>query len=605
MKPEFFFAQVILLLALVLCLSDAAGAEDRIVVGLYLTSHQSFLDTDYRQIEYEYQSDVLHTNGGEIAKVLFRTLQFKNWECRWHIIDSSANELLLEDETFTADRQKTYRLKCFLHLKDDYFHRRMKAGKEIHPATPVEPLFFSQEQQNAFRPEVLLVLVSGLEVKPKHPTPSFLSRLFGAHTPKRMTGTSIVPTNVVMFMIDTLRSDHSPPYDHPFILAPHMDMLSALGIVFTRSYGASSSTRPSVGSMFSGLQPKAHGAVRHTTVGAFIHDGVPLLAEHFLANGFSTAGVSSNGQIIKAFGFHRGFQTFESPVWENQVTPFGLDQLKKIDEPFFMYLHYMAPHWPYEPPEPLNELYQGLTPYPEQDAYCAEITLDDRRIGEVLKELARQGLLNRTLIWLVSDHGEEFWEHGWKHHGVTLYEESVRTVSIFSYSPRFEMGNEIDLPVTHVDMFPTLTELMGWEPPQFFQGKSLLSVLKGQTDKELIERPIFLHHGGGIHLGPHFSDKDGIVMNGKKLIWWNQKNEWELYDLTKDSGEQENLLSVGKKPLNEDLETQRKKMETLLKKHIHTSLQIGKLYEMPEEMMKTIDLTQRELENLRRLGYIK
>ncbi len=571
------------------------------IVGLYPTGEISQKNESVSQLIFEYQSDPIVAEQPQDIDIKVGRLEFKNWRCQWFYLDKKGDEFPFKNESLQKSRLNTFRLKCYLEFNPPFFNKKLGEN----PQTNDNGIYPSPKQQKACRPEVLLVPASGLYVQPTIPRPSFISRLFGSEAPERLKGSSQQPENLVMFLVDALRADHTPSYGHPFVIAPHIDMLASLGTLFEQSYGASSSTRPSVGSIFSGLHPIAHGAVRHATLAAFLHDGVPLFAEFFDQKGYSTVGVSSNGQIIPAYGFKRGFDELQSPVWDNQVTPFGLEHLEYIDEPFFMYLHYIAPHTPYEPPVPYKGLYDGLTEYEEQDAYCGEITLDDRRVGQVLKVLAKQGLLDRTLIWLVSDHGEEFWEHGWKEHGVTVYEESIRTVSIISYPQLIPMGKRIDVPVTHVDVFPTLVEMLEWEPPKFLYGKSLMALLRNKENSNLFKnRPIYLHHGGGKKPAPHFSDKEGILLEDLKLIWWTQKDEWELYDLISDPGEKRNLMGTGKE-LDSELTDKVNKMKKLLKKHLENCRTIGKYYEFPDEAFRNVVLSPEEKENLMHLGYIQ
>ncbi|RJP23185.1 MAG: DUF4976 domain-containing protein [Candidatus Omnitrophota bacterium] len=583
-----------------ICCDPAFAAN---LIGLYPTGKVNYTSAISPQFEFEYQSDWITPQSSEPVLIHPGALRLRNWECRWMRVDLSGQDQSIKEETVSIGNGEKFRLKCNLFLAGPYYQQKLETWWKQNSGLPPEGFFPSRKQQEACRPEVLLIPAAGAVIQSTHPKPSLLARIFGARSPVRLAGVTKIPTNIVMFMMDTMRSDHTPPYGHPFVLAPHIDMLASLGAVFTHSYGASSSTRPSVGSMFSGLQPLAHGAIRHATLGAFLHDGVPLLAESLRKQGLFTAGISSNDQVSAAYGFTRGFDFFKGSLWDSQVTPVALEQLKIIDEPFFLYLHYIAPHAPYQPPTQWKGLYQGLTKYEEQDEYCAEITADDRRVGEVLKELSKQGLLDRTLVWLVSDHGEEFWEHGWKEHGTTVYEESVQTVSIVMYPEFVAAGRRIAVPVTHADMYPTFTDLFRWEQPTFSQGMSLLPLLQGKEDVNVENRPLFLHHGGGLQLGPHFSDKSGILLGKMKLICWDQKEEWEFYDLSQDSAEKMNLLAHGNES-DAEREAIHVKMEQLLLQHREACHVIADYYTSPDEMARTVELSPREIENLTDLGYM-
>ncbi len=425
------------------------------------------------------------------------------------------------------------------------------------------------------------------------------------HQPSALNPT---PTNVVILLVDALRPDHLPEYKHPSVIAPHMSLLGALGTRFTVSYGASSSTRPSMGSLFTGLHPRAHGAVKHCNETAALHTGCEVIAEAFEDRGYETAGFWTNSQVAPAFGFARGFQTYVGPLDDREITPQAVRWLRTAREPFFLYLHYLAPHHPYEPPAALAGLYDNTTGDDEHNRYFGEITAEDMRIGGVLAELARLGMLDRTLIWLLSDHGEEFWEHGWKHHGSTLYDESLRTVSRCFYPPGVAHGQTVETPVTHVDIYPTLADIFSWPEAErggeggtaLSGGHSLLPLLEGGKPPVWRERALFGHHNGGSEPGKHESDKQCILQKGLKLIWWPEKGQWELYDLNTDPLEKKNLLadgSVSEKPPASRVESMKRALQDKLER-------IDRLGEtLKTQSVPMGHLTEEQIENLEAMGY--
>lgn len=554
-------------------------------------------------IFFIYESKELDFTPGKPISFYPSAVRFKNWTCIWFYVDENDRTTHISRDITSPLNVKKLKLRCYLRYTGHFQeHRKVLWNKELNLSSPFDFCLLSEEQLEACRPELLLLPTTGLNASPELTRPSFFSRFTGWKAPERIASDPAKPTNFLMLMVDTLRADHTPMGGHPFVIAPHTDMLASLGAFFSESYGASSSTRPSVGSLFTGLHPIAHNAKRHALRGNSLLHNVPLLAESFKEAGFNTVGISSNAQITDKFGFARGFDVYECPVNENAVTPRGLHWLRSLDEPFFMYLHYMAPHAPYEPPATLASIYKGKHPRMDdkerelQDLYCAEITLDDRRIGEVLKELSLQGILEKTLIWLVSDHGEEFWEHGWNGHGAHLYEEAVRTVSVATYPRLFPMKTRVEKQVTHVDIFPTLTDLFGFGGDRRFQGKSLLPLLRNEPVNAFNDRPIFLHHGGGLEPGEHESDKQAVLLGEHKLVWWNVKDEWELYDLTQNPGEDR------KKMLNSP-ET-RDRLEPLLKNNLHESEKIADSLIQPDLDHLDLQLSPADIENLRRGGYV-
>lgn len=599
MKRLLFFH--LFFLSCLIVLGKAASEADRFsIAGLYPTGVSQPATPEGSVIVFEYRSDLI-TPVGSDSPIQYTLPALRNWRSEWSIVAQNRKIIPLTAE---SKLDQPFYLRCLLQCTDALPQK--ETNKETSKVS-----FLSRQQQESIRPEVLLVPLRNASVPHTPPKPPFFQRLFGAKTPKRIERGGEAPPNVVILLIDTLRPDHTPPGGHPFIVAPHIDMLASLSVNFSESYGASSSTRPSVASIFTGLQPRAHGAVRHATEGCALYSGVPFLPEQFLQKGYKTAAVTSNAQISPAFGFNRGFETYECPVWETQVSPRGIDRLRNLDEPFFLYLHYMGPHQPYEPTFPWKGIYKGQTTIPNSlpsastiapasnalhDAYAEEITGEDHQIGLLLKEMTQQGLLDRTLLWLVSDHGEEFWEHWWNGHGATVFDETVRTLSILFYPSLLSIVKTIDAPITQVDMYPTLAEILKWNTPSYCQGISLVPLLVNQPEPGILQRPLFIHHGGGDSSSPHKSDKEAILLNKKKLILWPETGKWELYDLQNDPFEQTNLYRENHPEVQV--------LKPLLESHLTACKQI-------EEKVKSFSsetipqLSPEEIENLRRLGYTK
>ncbi|MFB3786581.1 MAG: sulfatase [bacterium] len=612
--PRFILASLVTgwIFAAVAYPADGPSSTPLTLVGVYPTGQSSPASATSTRMVFEYKSDPVYPYEEGPVHLQTDAVRLKNWTLRWGLETETGVKVSLPQAQLELNPRERYYLTCQLTYAGSLRRQDVHAVLIEDPgAADRENTGLTPRQQEYCRPEVLIVPAAGISITRNYPSPSFFARLFGAKKPVRTVDPAATPPNVVLFMIDTLRPDRTSPYGHPFILTPHMDMLASLGVRFTEAHGASPSTRPSVGSMFTGLQPKAHGAVRHATQEAALYLGVPLLPETFQRNGYITRGISSNSQVTAAFGFGRGFDAYECPVWETQVSLKAIDSLQSLDEPFFLYLHYMGPHQPYAPPAPWLGLYHGQTGFTreetlsdtdkaerqqKEEAYFEEITAEDRRIGQVLRELAWQGVLDRTVIWLVSDHGEEFWEHGWNGHGAHLFEETAKTVSILFYPARLPRGAQIPVPVTHADLFPTLAALLDWPPLEECQGRNLLPAIAGAAEPEWIQRPLFLHHGGGTGPGPHESDKSGVLCLDKKLIWWDQKNTWELYNLTTDPGEQSNIIET-------DPETA-ESLKSLLVQHLVDCARLAKKFQDLDSGPALAPVSPIDLENMKNYGYI-
>lgn len=196
---------------------------------------------------------------------------------------------------------------------------------------------------------------------------------------------------------------------------------------------------------------------------------------------------------------------------------------RQNNSPLFMYMHFADPHAPYT---------LAGTEGTEHERYIREISLVDTQLGRLRTFLAKHNLEHRVILILSADHGEAFGEHGTKYHAVTLYEELVR-VPLFVKAPGLKR-RVIDEPVTLVDLAPTILDAYGLPTPGIFLGQSLVPLLRGQDVH--LTRPIAAEGGRRIE-ALYFDD-------GRKAIVDLKKNTREVYDLSKDPGETQNLVGI-------------------------------------------------------------
>lgn len=388
--------------------------------------------------------------------------------------------------------------------------------------------------------------------------------------------------SIVLIAVDTLRADHLGAYGYAKARTPHIDRLAAEGILATQAFAQSSWTRPSFATIFTSLYPSSHGAIHKAHV---LPDRVETLAEVLAAAGWYTAGFPNNVNVTRAFNFHQGFSeyTYLAPeffFWASEaatrltlynglrlvrqrflarrvhpahyyqpasvVTDVALRWLDGpgAQRPFFLYLHYMDPHDPYFV-HPFNgEGYARVanpTPPPQmadayRDLYDGEIAYLDEHVGRLLDGLRARGLYDRTLILLVSDHGEEFQDHGGWWHGTTLYDEQIRVPFLVKPVAGGARGQVIDELVTTLDIMPTILAAIGVQGPAIMQGHAL--PLDGRPTPA--RESVFAEE-----------DLEGNVLQAlrtrsAKLITANPGNPRglapeELYDLTADPKETRNL----------------------------------------------------------------
>ena len=301
--------------------------------------------------------------------------------------------------------------------------------------------------------------------------------------------------NVVLINVDTLRADRLGCYGHTRDTTPFLDRMASEGVRFERSYSTSSYTRPSVASLLTGLLPTAAGSIGWA--GA-IAPGAETLAERFAEAGYRT-GFFSNTAMLQDPLFTQGFDTVAhlarttgisraGPVLSDRALEFAGAH---ADEKLMLYLHYLDPHAPYDPPEenilrfsssvaarPLSlvgEVRPNLEALRRQGfgpgearfedlrlRYDAEISHTDDSIARLVAGLERFGLLDRTLVVVTADHGEEFLEHDFVEHAWTLFEESLSVPLIF-WAPGVLEPRTLDAPVSGVDVLPSLLDLVGIE----------------------------------------------------------------------------------------------------------------------------------------------
>ncbi len=320
------------------------------------------------------------------------------------------------------------------------------------------------------------------------------------------------PRNVILYLVDTLRADKLGAYNpRTRVRTPGLDRFVQRAAVFERSSAHSNWTKPSVATLLSSLLPWQHGALTRTAV---VPGSVPLLQEHLQDAGFYTAGFVTNSFVSNSFGFERGWDEWvhSRETGRSRGALVADDVLGWLDErpafqPFFLYVHTTDPHSPYAPPQELLELYdaepyagpvsfgrdpllidtirrRGL-PLDERDRtrlealYDGEVTYHDEQFGRIMDGLAERGLDGQTLVIFVSDHGEEFFDHGSVGHGQTLWQELLHVPFIVRWPGVTEGPERIGAPAGLVDVAPSILDILGLAVPQDMKGRSLAPLLLG------------------------------------------------------------------------------------------------------------------------------
>jgi arylsulfatase A-like enzyme/Tfp pilus assembly protein PilF len=349
--------------------------------------------------------------------------------------------------------------------------------------------------------------------------------------------------NVVLITLDTLRADHLRCYGYDAIETPNIDRIAAQGARFTQAFTPVPITLPAHTSLLTGMYPLATGV--HDFVGNRVASGAATLARILHDHGYSTAAFLGAPVLDSRFGLNQGFDTYFDHFKLAGAEEVHLDAMKRpgdkvVDEaqrwlnrhppqPMFLWVHLYDAHSPYRPPTPYAERYRGRP-------YDGEIAFADAQIGRLMTALTRAGLLEKSVVVVVSDHGESLGEHGEKTHGFFVYNSTLHVVCIIKVpgdAPRV-VPDEVSL----VDVMPTVLQALGIPIPAGVQGRSLLSLVAGRTGEGVSNLygesyPPLLHFG--------WNSLRCVQSRGWKYI---ETTRPELYDTHTDPKELNNLVSA-------------------------------------------------------------
>ena len=297
--------------------------------------------------------------------------------------------------------------------------------------------------------------------------------------------------NVLFVVIDTLRSDHLSGYGYDRPTSPALDYLAQTGVRFDRHTAQSSWTKTSMASLWTGLYPIRTDVLRHVDA---IPEAAVLPAEILKDAGFTTAGIWRNGWVAPNFGFAQGFEIYQTPM--GQLAPASMRSeavagridgtdidivfsakeflASNQDTRWFLYLHFMDVH------QYISTEETALFGTNYGDSYDNAILWTDSQLGEVLMDIYRLGLGKKTLIVVVSDHGEAFGEHGAEGHARDLFAEVTQTPFILSLPFRLSPGGVVSEHTENIDVWPTLLDMLGVSGLEDPDGVSLAPLLLGR-----------------------------------------------------------------------------------------------------------------------------
>ena len=347
--------------------------------------------------------------------------------------------------------------------------------------------------------------------------------------------------NFLLITIDTLRPDRLSCYSDEHAKTPNIDGLAEKGALFLKAFAHTPTTLPSHTSILLGTTPLYHGV--HDNHNFIVREEFLSLAEHLKNHGYSTGAFVGAFPLDSRFGLTQGFDIYDDNYGSKNYQEFSyverkaevvvqkaLDWLEGRNSPWFLWVHCFDPHQRYDPPEPFKTEYKD-------NPYDGEVAYVDFELGKLLEHMRQNHLDENTLIIFTGDHGESLGQHGESTHGYFAYNSSIWVPLVIEF-PGIKSGT-IDQYVCHVDIYPTVCDILGLEKPSFLQGLSLLPAIKG---KKLSSRAIYFES-----LYPYYSrgwaPLKGIIQNKEKFI---DSPLPEFYELERDFDETENLAKTKK-----------------------------------------------------------
>ena len=415
--------------------------------------------------------------------------------------------------------------------------------------------------------------------------------------------------SVLLVLLDAARPDHFGIYGYPRNTTPNIDKLSENALVFTNCYAEAAYTLASTATLLTGLPPEYHGVVAALRVK--LDKKITTLSELFKSKGFFTGIITANAYAGRAYNFHLGFDEFVA-LYDTQKLVLAEQILKPFEDmvrshqhsPFFIYLHLREPHFPYAMPQPFLGTFQKK--YIKQsekllresrkivrthsakkedlqlltDLYDENLLYADHVVGKLMDILRKHGIFDHTIKVVLSDHGEALGEHGLIGHNVVLFDEGIRIPLIVSI-PGYESGTVfVKKPALTSDLVITLAELFDLNYPFYHstQGKNLFDL---PPDRIRICQGL-----------PFFKKFSIFIIEQYPFKFFSRtplsSQTMSLYNLSSDPYE--------KNPLPGDL----------LKKEYFLNLAKNFLRKKKKFKIESSrpNLSQKDLDNLRSLGYI-
>jgi arylsulfatase A-like enzyme len=448
--------------------------------------------------------------------------------------------------------------------------------------------------------------------------------------------------DIVVIVLDTARPDYLSVYGHTRPTTPFLETFAKTGVRYDRAYSTSSWTLPAHASLFTGMPPEIHQAQQKNPK---LSPELPVLSERLGKAGYQTIAVSNNAWVAKHTGLARGFDTFQ----ERRDTVEGaqggaegvhptvqavsrwLDEERDPQKPYFLFVNLIEPHMPYRPPfeaaEPFisprevwqasmqaffpagqspafttNRHYSRKRPLDDDEwarlraLYEGELRATDAIVQQIVARVDQASDPKNTLVFLLSDHGENLGDHGHITHVFNLYDTNLK-IALLARGPGLAPGTQEKKLVQIVDLYPTILRAAGLEPEPGITGIDLRGklpearLLSASLDYPKLSFDTFsqeIRASGA--LDPYKRELSAVISARYKVIRASN-GPLEIYDLIADPGET--------KPLSTDA------IDAVTLKGLVTFLDVSAAKATTH--VKSSELTQDPavLKALKALGYVE
>ena len=349
---------------------------------------------------------------------------------------------------------------------------------------------------------------------------------------------SLKDPNILLITIDTLRYDRVGVYSDKHVNTHHMNELASQSWVFDWAFAHNPVTLPSHTNIMTGVTPVYHGISDNP--GFVLADGFLTLAEFLKEKKYSTGAFVASFPLDSRFGLNQGFDVYDDNYGTQSILEFyfierpaeevikpAMEWISGQKQKWFTWIHVFDPHEPYSPPSPYDMIYSD-------DLYSGEVAYVDSQLGILFDFLEKTDSMKNTIIILTSDHGEALGEKGERTHSYFAYNNTIH-VPLIIWIPG-ESHKRVAENVCHIDIFPTVCDLIGEGIPAHIQGESLVSIIQGKkrVKKEIYFESLtpFLNRG--------WAPLTGFIRDDIKFI--NQPLP-EIYNMKLDLSEDKNLAN--------------------------------------------------------------